>query len=459
SLAVSADVGDQPRADNPGALTASELAANRNQPAALNVSRRAGKDVSQMQAGATLRRQFAGRGEAALTLFGLTRDLENPLPFAYIRIDRVAYGTRLTVTRDLPLAGLPHRLTAGLDFQRLRDDRLNFGNVGGQPDTIRSLDQLEHVTEIGPFVQSAWELSPAAALTTGLRYDRVSFSVGDRLVTADNPDDSGERVMDAVSGSLGATLSGPGGSTLYASVGSTFETPTTTELANRPDTAGGFNAGLEPQRSWSYEVGARGSGDGRVTWSLALFRADVRNLLVSFEIPTSPQRRFFRNAGRARHVGVEVGAAARLGAAVDAALAWTWSDFRYVDYAVSAGGQAVRLDGRALPGIPEHWVRLLARARPGFAGGGWLEIEQTLSSGYRADDVASVRTEPYAVTHVRAGWDGTVGGVRLSPFVGLNNAFNDYHVGSVVINAAAGRYFEPAPGRNVYVGFSLGAAR
>jgi len=33
------------------------------------------------------------------------------------------------------------------------------------------------------------------------------------------------------------------------------------------------------------------------------------------------------------------------------------------------------------------------------------------------------------------------------------------YVGSVVINAAAGRYYEPAPGRSVYIGLSLGAAR
>jgi outer membrane receptor protein involved in Fe transport len=52
--------------------------------------------------------------------------------------------------------------------------------------------------------------------------------------------------------------------------------------------------------------------------------------------------------------------------------------------------------------------------------------------------------------------------------VGLNNAFNVHYVGSVVINAAPirvgtsfvpGRYYEPAPGRNLYVGFSVGAER
>ena len=51
----------------------------------------------------------------------------------------------------------------------------------------------------------------------------------------------------------------------------------------------------------------------------------------------------------------------------------------------------------------------------------------------------------------------TGGSLRLRPFLGFNNVFNRSYVGSVVINAARGRYFEPAPGRNMYLGFSLGA--
>ena len=462
SLSVTADLGDQPRADNPGALTAEELRIDPTRAAPANLAQRAGKDVSQVQAGATLRREFPGRGQAALTVFGLTRDLRNPQTFAYIDVDRVAYGTRLTVAWD--------GLTAGLDFQGLRDDRVNFGNADGRPDTVRSLDQRERVTELGPFVQGVIDLGPAASLTAGVRYDRVSFRVRDRLITATNPDDSGERVMDAASGSLGvAVAGGPDDVTLYANVGSTFETPTTTELANRPDTAGGFNANLEPQRAWSYEIGLRQGGEGRggtgrdgegVTWSVAVFRTDVRNLLVSFEVPGSPQRRFFRNAGRARHIGLELGAAASLSETFDAVLSWTFSNFAYRDYEEqSPGGATFRLDGRALPGIPEHWVRILARGRPRFAKGGWVEIEQAVSSGYLVDDTASVRAEPWAATHVRFGWDGRVGSTRFGPFVGLNNVFNHRYVGSVVINAARARYFEPAAGRNLYLGVSVEASR
>ena len=68
-------------------------------------------------------------------------------------------------------------------------------------------------------------------------------------------------------------------------------------------------------------------------------------------------------------------------------------------------------------------------------------------------------TAPWWATNVRVGWEGAAGGMRLGPFVGINNAFNHQYVSSVVINAARGRYYEPAPGRNVYLGISIGAGR
>ncbi len=57
---------------------------------------------------------------------------------------------------------------------------------------------------------------------------------------------------------------------------------------------------------------------------------------------------------------------------------------------------------------------------------------------------------------MRVGWEGTAGKVRIAPFLAVNNVYNRLYVGSVTINAAGGRYYEPAPGRNVYLGFSLG---
>jgi iron complex outermembrane receptor protein len=459
SLTANADVGDDPRADNPGALTAAELAANPDSAPALNVTSHAGKDVTQLQGGVTLRRALGG-GEAVLTLFGLSRDLQNPLTFAFVDLRRTAYGSRFTITHPVGRGRFAQQWTAGVDLQRQRDDRVNSGNIGGRPDSVRALDQLEHVTALGPFVQSAITLSPDVTLTAGLRQDWVRFRVQDRLVSPTNPDDSGARLMRALSGSLGLTVSPKAGWTVYASAGSSFETPTTTELANRPDTAGGFNPSLAPQRAWTYEVGARGRIRAQMTWSLAVFQANVTDELISYEVPSSPERRFYRNAGSARHRGVEFGATITPNSWLVARGAYTYSDFRYAHYAFSPDtAHRFVLDGRALPGVPAHWLDIRLRVQPGGQSRWWAEVETQLASGYLVDDTLSVRTTPWWLTMLRLGWTGPVGGTQVAPFFGVNNVFNRAYVSSVVVNAARGRYYEPAPGRNVYVGVSIAAGR
>jgi iron complex outermembrane receptor protein len=459
SLAFVTDVGDNPRADNPGALTRAELLANRDQAPAINLQRNAGKAVTQIQSGATVRRTMANGGEAAFTLFGLGRNLKNPITTAYIDLDRIDYGARATITYPAPLGSLVQRLTAGIDFQRLRDNRKNFAYMASdsaKPDTTRTLDQVEHVTEVGPFVQSALELSPRTSITAGLRYDWVSFSVADHLITPGNPDDSGDRLMHALSGSLGIATNPSPTVTVYGNVGSSFETPTTTELANSPAGTGGFNTGLKPQQAWNYEIGARGSAGQRVGYTVAVFQADVRDALIPYEI--AAPRFYYRNAGSTRHRGLEASADLSVAPGMSLSIAWTYSDYRYRHYTFTDTIPHV-LDGRALPGIPKHWLNLFARAQPAAFGGVWAEVQQTYSSRYVVSDTGSTTTSPWWATNVRVGWEGKSGGMRLGPFLGVNNAFNHRYVSSVVINAARGRFYEPAPGRNIYLGLSVGAGR
>src|SRR5882672_2606042 len=461
SLALVTDVGDNPRADNPGALTRAELVANRDQAPVLNLARNAGKAVTQIQSGATLRRATANGGEAAFTVFGLGRNLKNPITTAYIDLDRIDYGARASITYPAPLGSLAHRLTAGIDFQRLRDDRKNFAYTASdsaKPDTVRTLDQLEHVTEIGPFVQSALEVSARTTVTAGLRYDWVKFAVQDHLITTTpvNPDDSGDRLMRALSGSLGVAVSASSTSTIYANVASSFETPTTTELANSPSGSGGFNTGLKPQPAWNYEIGTRGSAGRHVRYTVAVFQADVRDALIPYEI--AAPRFYYRNAGSTRHRGMELSADLAVTPGVSLNAAWTYSDYRYRRYTFTDTMPHV-LDGRALPGIPKHWLNLFARLQPATFRGAWGEVQQTYSSGYLVSDTGSTTTAPWWATNVRVGWDGKAGGMRLAPFIGVNNVFNHRYVGSVVINAARGRFYEPAPSRNIYVGLSVGAGR
>jgi len=468
SLAVVTDYGNTPRAENPGSLTLTELHTNRDTVPIANTNRNAGKDVSQLQIGTTVRNSMSNGGEAAFTVFGVSRDLKNPLTTTYIDLARFDYGVRASVTYPGRIGSLAQRLTAGIDFQRQRDNRRNFNylNTPGDsatPDTTRTLDQLEHVTELGPFVQSALELSTRATLTAGLRYDWVRFAVEDHLITPTtippNPDDSGERLMRALSGSLGLAVNPSPLVTVYGSIGSSFETPTTTELANTASGAGGFNADLQPQKALNYEIGARGGVErGRLTYSAAIFQANVRDELVPYEF--APGRFYYRNAGSSRHRGIELGADFAIVAGMSLAASWTYADYRYRSYSFTTSGVTHTLDGRAIPGVPQQWVNLVLRAGASGAGRGvWTEVQQTYSSDFLVSDTLSTRTSPWWATNVRVGWEGKGRGMRLAPCLGVNNAFNHKYVSSVVINAARDRFYEPAPGRNAYVGLSVGAGR
>src|SRR5205814_3298769 len=232
---------------------------------------------------------------------------------------------------------------------------------------------------------------------------------------------------------------------------------TTTELVNSPSSTGGFNPDVGPQRALSSEIGARGSlGEpARINYSIAVFQADVHDEIVQYA--ADQNRAYYTNAGSARHRGVELSADVTPAAGLTLAAVWTYADYRYRHYAVTVGTSTHTLDGRALPGIPQHWLNLMLRVQPSRLRGAWAELQQTHSSGYYVNDTLSTRAAPWWATNVRAGWDGKAAGMRLAPFIGINNAFNHLYVSSVVINAARERYYEPAPGRNVYVGLSVGA--
>ncbi|MBI2404351.1 MAG: TonB-dependent receptor, partial [Gemmatimonadetes bacterium] len=271
-------VAHSPRLDDPGALTEAEADTAPTAANPRNVTSDVGKTVSQEQAGISLEHRTGSGRLWNLALFGLKRDLENPIATTYIQLDRWAYGARAGSTHPLALGPRAILVTLGVDAQWQRDDRLNLS-----PDRTRTTrDQLERVAEIGPFLEVRADLTPVATLTAGARYDRVAFRADDRLLTDGN--DSGTRVMAAPSASAGLTMDLDPALQPYVSVSTSFETPTTTELANRPTGPGGFNPDLQPQKAVNYEAGIRGRVADVWGYSLSLYHANVRDELIPFEV-------------------------------------------------------------------------------------------------------------------------------------------------------------------------------
>lgn len=444
-------------AENPGSLSASDLAES---PAArtFNVLQRTGKELSQRQLGASWEGPGPG-GTAELALWGIRRSVLNPIPTDIIDLDRVAGGGRVLLRGERGTAAGDLHWSSGLEIEVQDDDRRNFTNDGGEA-TELTLDQDERVLATGVFTRLALGLAPGIELSGALRYDRVRFEADDELVGPENPDDSGERTLDAWSPSVGLVAEVVPGLTLWGNVATSLETPTTTELVNRPDGGGGFNPELDAQRTTGLEAGARGIVledldlvQGGLGWELTVFRAEITDELVPFEVEEQAGRTFFQNAGRSLHKGVEASLRAELGSGVGVHGTWTRVDARYEDFEVDGEDYS----GNRIPGLaPDRLQGRLEQTRPDW----FWAAEVEWSGEVPVDDAGEQTADAYHLTNLRAGLRGiAVAGLSLSPFAAVSNVFDESYVAAVTVNAFGGRYYEPGPGRTLHVGATLSWSR
>ena len=190
---------------------------------------------------------------------------------------------------------------------------------------------------------------------------------------------------------------------------------------NQPNSSGGFNTELKPQRAVNYEVGARGQPARGVEYSVALFLGRITDAIVQRQEVGG--RAFFANAGKTHNDGAEVGVSVTPVAGLRLSGAYTYAHYRFSDY-VDADGNS--LAGNRLPGVPDHYWRFGLRGT--LPRGFFLDADHTLSSSVAADDAntGALVADSWGagVTNLRLGWDGDVGLMSLAPFLGVNNLWD-----------------------------------
>jgi iron complex outermembrane receptor protein len=461
---------DMPLAQNPGALTLAEMTADIRDAEALAVTRKARKEVSQVQAGLTIGTGSAvepGTFESELVLHGGARDLNNPLQFAVVNVERATHGASLRGTAALRFLGRPSRLTAGVDYQKQDDDRREYTNCNGvtavsatcpvlgvERGSLRRT-QTELVTGFGPYLRGEIQLTEKFLLSAGARADVIRFELRDSLVNANNPDDSGERTLRAVSPMAGLVWRAAPLRSAYLTFSTAFETPTATELGNKPDGSAGFNPELDPQRSSTIEAGSRGWVNfplpGGLSYDLAVYRTTVSDELIPFEIEGGAGRRFFRNAGSTVRTGFEMSLATGVGPATFN-LAYGYSHFRFDEYVVDE----TNFGDNRIPGIPIQQLQGAVSLR---TGPWYATLEGETRGSVFVDDANTTRSAGFEVMNIRFGGQGVAGLRWFSPRLGVMNVFDRHYAASVSVNASGGRYYEPAQGRTFYAGITLGGFR
>ncbi len=447
---------DQPVSHDPLGLTRAQWEADPRQAVALAFAQDSRKTVRQQQLGAVIEHSLGKNTLLTGRVYVGGRDLDNALsiPLAaqaaptssggIVQFSRAYEGAALQVSQHVRLgAERAMRLTAGIEVDRMRENRQGYINDGGQQGALKR-DERNTVDDRDAFVQAAWDLTPSWTVTAGARASSVHFRSEDHFITADNPDDSGGVDYSATNPVLGVAWRADPSLNLYANVGRGFETPTFTELAYR-NGGSGLNTDLRASRSRHAEIGAK--------WRLG---AGHRIDAALFDISTTDEivvdantggRSTYKNAGRTSRRGLELSYVGQIDESLQATLALTLLRARFDEPFVSgSGAPAVSVPaGNRLPGTPErHAFAELAWA-PAHAWQGFHAAAEVVLNGSLAVNDANSDFAPAAtVLNLRAGLEQRLRGWHLSELLRLDNATDRRYAGSVIVNDGNGRFFEPA---------------
>ncbi len=454
-----------PNAQDPLGLTRAQFEAEPRSVAAVAEQFDTRKSVHQNQLGAIWEQDLGGGHSLRLLGYYGHREVEQ-----YLAVPKAAQanplhsggvvdlgsdygGSDLRWTWKGDLAGHPFELAAGLAWDRQEQHRRGYENFVGDALGVRGAlrrNEIDTVSDFDQYVQANWRLADAWTLTAGLRHSEVRFDSADRYVTAKNPDDSGRVTYAATSPVAGLLWRAADWANLYASWGKGFETPTFNELAYRADGRAGLAFDLVPARTRNGEIGVKLRPAAGLEASLALFRADTRDELA---VATSAGgRTTYQNIGKARRDGAELALGWRFAERWRLQFAWTWLDasFRTPFSLCSTTPCTPVPAGSRIPGIP----RRNAHAALEWGGErGWrASFAADYVGGVPVNDLGSDRAPSYVVAGADVGYGVELASGQLRTFLRVDNLFDRRYAGSVIVNDANGRYFEPAPGRTAMLG-------
>ena len=242
---------------------------------------------------------------------------------------------------------------------------------------------------------------------------------------------------------------------LYATAAKGFSPPTLAEV--RPSN-GSYYPYLQPEQGWNFEVGAKGSLlNNRLDINMALYYFDLEDAIVSRT--DTAGNNFYVNAGGAIQKGFELWLKgyiirnSRKDHSIIRALN-IWNSFTFQPYFFknySDGGNDY--SGNHLTGIPQYTNVLGIDLRLKNSVYGALILNCT--AAIPLDDANDIYARPYQLLQIKGGKQIEIFNVPVNVFVGIDNVLNETYSRGNNINVAGNNYYNPAPGRNFFVGGKL----
>ena len=447
---------DQTKGEDPGSRTLTEFRTAPYRANAFGKAQGVGKTYRQSIVGAVHEQRTTQAGTWQARAYVATRDLDSPIPNNKILIDRVQWGLGLQNQRDTRLAGTAARLSLGLEFDHVRDDRQT-----GKPPIAEPNHRDNVSTAYGLWGQMELFPSESLSLSAGLRLSSVYLmATNNKLKPGDTSGGSRRYSGNAVY--LGMTRHLGEATNLYATIGSSFETPTLNEtlyvfVPGQAQGYAAFNTSIESAKSIQWEAGLKHRTAAQGYAQLALFGAQTKDDIVPQLLSTSNS--VWQNADT-RRLGLELSARQTLGRGLQAGLSAQWIKAEY-DQALSVSRSSNLIavaSGNRIPGIPRDRVQaeLTWSTKAGKLSAGQPSRYATLE--FVSLGVMDVNSDNSQATDRANVWNLRLGsrypalGGEVLVQVAIENLADKLYAGSVIVDQAFERYYEPGAPRQYLLG-------
>lgn len=396
--------------------------------------------------------RFSDRVTNSTTVYGAFSVISNPTFRNYEKRTEPHLGGRTVFNWNTAINATKLAVSWGGEIQRGFFNTKTYQNKQGQPDSLQTDDDLGSITSL-VFAQAGLRFPGDWNLDAGVSLNRLAVNIS-RLYPAhvhtQKVYHNGLAPRLAISKKIIPQL------LLYASVSKGFSPPTTQEIL--PSTSV-ISTGLNAEEGVSYEAGIKSSWfRQRLYVEVNAFYYRLQNAIVQRRDASNAD--YFVNAGSTKQQGLESQAwyqlLSRQNGFISNARLWvshTWSDFHYRDFK-QISNVTNDYSGKQLPGVAPHIVTagLDLSTKPGI----YTNITWYYNDPIALNDANTDIASSYQLLGGRLGWRKKWGKHVVSDlFGGVDNAFNTTYSLGNDINAAAGRYYNPAAGINYYGGLSF----
>jgi iron complex outermembrane receptor protein len=381
-------------------------------------------------------------------------ELRNPTFRNYEARNEPHFGSRTVFKWNLPSSKTKTVIVFGAEMQKGNFNISTYSNNNGRPDNLLTNDDVSNRNLLA-FAQADFSFAHDLNITLGAGLS--SFKIGITRLNVASPQEQSRTYTNEISPRIAISKRAVKDIWLYGTVAKGFSPPTVAEVLPSNSV---ISTSLNAEHGINYEAGIKSTWlKDKIYVEANFFYYQLKDAIVQRRDAGNAD--FFINAGSTRQKGMEwqvqyiiIRNENKNPDNLSFRLSHSLYNFRYNDFKQLTAD----FSKNSLPGVPKNTIAALLDVS--LKTGAYLNMTYYYGDRVALNDANTEYATSYNLLGARIGIktnkaDKSSRKSGIDIFTGIDNLFDvKYSLGND-INAAGGRFFNTAAGRNIYIGISV----